>query len=68
MNAAQLVSDQQGRTKQPLSVEELRTANPDEQNLLWLFLYRGYVQFEHEQVIERELASFPGRPPTGGLD
>jgi hypothetical protein len=41
------------------SYEELSTAKPDEQTLQWLFLYRGYLQFEHEQVIERELPVSP---------
>ena len=49
--------------------EELRAANPDEQTLQWLFLYRGYVQFEHEQVIERELPVSPaGLPREGWID
>lgn len=37
------------------STEDLRTAVPDEQALQWLFLHRGYLQYKHERVIEREL-------------
>ncbi len=41
------------------SLQELLTATPNEQTLQWLFLYRGYLQFEHERVIERELPVSP---------
>jgi hypothetical protein len=51
------------------SLKELRTAVPDEQTLQWLFLSRGYVQFDHERVIERELPVSPaGIPREGWID
>jgi hypothetical protein len=51
------------------SLEQLRNAAPDEQTLQWFFIYRGYLQFERERVIERELPVSPaGVPRQGWVD
>jgi hypothetical protein len=54
-----LASIREYSRRDPPSLEELRTTVPNEQTLQWLFLYRGYLQFEHERVIERELPVSP---------
>jgi hypothetical protein len=54
---------------QPPSLEALRTAAPNVQTLQWFFIYRGYLQFERERVIERELPVSPaGVPREGWVD
>jgi hypothetical protein len=61
--------DQAAFSSQDPLLEELRTGIPDEQTLQWFFIHRGYVQFEHEKVIERELPVSPaGLPREDWID
>ena len=51
------------------TLEELQNREPNEQTLQWMFLLRGYLQFKHEAIIERELPISPaGVDREGGLD
>jgi hypothetical protein len=46
--------------RNPPTFEELQKREPNEQTLQWMFLLRGYLQFRHEVIIERELPVSPG--------
>jgi hypothetical protein len=61
-----LASIRQYSRRDTPTLDELLQRRPDEQTLQWLFLLRGYLQFTHEPIIERELPVSPAQVEREG--